>query len=86
MTNPMPAAEVEITAELVRRLLRAASHEAFRAAYAAGRNGAISAGTWARGRGWALNLAIVFLAWTADNPQLHEVGERTLAADLSPAP
>lgn len=120
----MPAAEVEITAELVRRLLRAqhpdlaglpveplangwhpanilirdgrvsgvidfgditagdpasdlslvwmllpaASHEAFRAAYAAASNGAISAGTWARGRGWALNLAIVFLAWSADSP------------------
>jgi aminoglycoside phosphotransferase (APT) family kinase protein len=67
-------------------LLPAASHEAFRAAYAAAGNGAISAGTWARGRGWALNLAIVFLARSADNPRLHEVGERTLAAVLSPAP
>ena len=67
-------------------LLPASSHDAFRAAYAAAGNGAISAATWARGRGWALNLAIVFLAWSADNPQLHEVGERTLAAVLSPAP
>ena len=67
-------------------LLPAASHDRFRAAYAAAGNGAISAATWARGRGWALNLAIVFLAWSADNPQLHEVGERTLAAVLSPSP
>jgi aminoglycoside phosphotransferase (APT) family kinase protein len=67
-------------------LLPAASHDRFRAAYAAAGNGAISAATWARGRGWALHLAVVFLAWSADNPQLHEVGERTLAAVLSPSP
>jgi aminoglycoside phosphotransferase (APT) family kinase protein len=71
---------------LVWMLLPAAQHDEFRAAYAAAGNGVISAATWARGRGWALNLAIVFLAWSADNPQLHEVGRRTLAAVLgSPA-
>jgi hypothetical protein len=32
---------------------------------------------------WALNLAVVFLAWSADNPQLHAVGRRTLAAVLA---
>ena len=64
-------------------LLPAASHDAFRAAYAAAGHGVISAATWARGQGWALNLAIVFLAWSADNPQLCQVGQRTLAAVLA---
>lgn len=66
-------------------LLPASCHGAFRAAYAAAGNGAICDPAWARGRGWALNLAIVFLAWSADNPQLHEVGRRTLTAVLSAA-
>jgi aminoglycoside phosphotransferase (APT) family kinase protein len=35
------------------------------------------------GRGWALNLALVFLAWSADNPRLHAVGQHTLAAALA---
>lgn len=67
-------------------LLPAASHDEFRTAYGAAGNGAISDATWARGRGWALRLALVFLAWSADNPQLHEVGRRTLAAVLSSSP
>jgi aminoglycoside phosphotransferase (APT) family kinase protein len=58
----------------------------FRAAYAAAGNGAISDATWARGRGWALNLAIVLLAWSADHPGLNAVGRRTLAAVLADAP
>ena len=36
----------------------------------------------ARARGWALNLAIVFLAHSEDNPVLLEVGRRTLSAVL----
>jgi aminoglycoside phosphotransferase (APT) family kinase protein len=32
----------------------------------------------ARARGWALNLAIVFLAHSEDNPVLRDVGRRTL--------
>jgi aminoglycoside phosphotransferase (APT) family kinase protein len=36
----------------------------------------------ARARGWALNLAIVFLAHSEDNPVLREVGRRTLSAVL----
>jgi aminoglycoside phosphotransferase (APT) family kinase protein len=64
-------------------LLPASCHGQFRAAYAAAGNGAISDATWVRGRGWALNLAIVFLAWSADNPQLHAVGRRTLDAVLA---
>jgi aminoglycoside phosphotransferase (APT) family kinase protein len=38
---------------------------------------------WLRARGWALHFALVFLAHSADNPQLHAVGGRTLAAVLA---
>jgi aminoglycoside phosphotransferase (APT) family kinase protein len=64
-------------------LLPASCHGDFRAAYAAAGRGPLSDATWARGRGWALNLAVVFLAWSADNPRLHVVGRRTLAAVLA---
>jgi len=36
----------------------------------------------ARARGWALNLAIVFLAHSEDNPVLRDIGRRTLRAVL----
>jgi aminoglycoside phosphotransferase (APT) family kinase protein len=64
-------------------LLPAWCHGLFRAAYAEAGNGAVAEATWARGRGWALNLAIVFLAWSADNPRLRAVGRRTLSAVLA---
>ncbi len=67
-------------------LLPASSHDRFRAAYAEAGHGPVADATWARGRGWALNLAIVFLAFSADNPRLHAVGERTLAAVLAALP
>jgi aminoglycoside phosphotransferase (APT) family kinase protein len=67
-------------------LLPASQHDLFRAAYAAAGNGPAGDAAWARGRGWALNLAIVFLAWSADNPRLHAVGRRTLAAVLAALP
>jgi aminoglycoside phosphotransferase (APT) family kinase protein len=53
-------------------------HKAFLSAY-----GGVDEGSWRRARGWALALAIVFLAHSADNPQLHRIGRRTLAAVLS---
>jgi aminoglycoside phosphotransferase (APT) family kinase protein len=67
-------------------LLPVSCHDAFRAAYAQAGNGPAADTTWARGRGWALNLAIVLLAWSADNPRLHEVGRRALAAVLALSP
>jgi aminoglycoside phosphotransferase (APT) family kinase protein len=67
-------------------LLPASCHDPFRAAYAKAGDGPVSDATWARGRGWALNLAIVFLAWSADNPRLHAVGRRTLAVVLAALP
>jgi aminoglycoside phosphotransferase (APT) family kinase protein len=78
-----PAADLS----LAWMLLPARYHGAFRAAYAtAGHDhdhGMLTDAVWARGRGWALNLAVVLLAWSADNPRLHEVGRRTLAAVLA---
>ena len=50
----------------------------------AGLDGADWAALWTRARGWALNLAIVFLAHSADNPQLLNVGRRTLHRVLAP--
>ena len=41
------------------------------------------AALWTRARGWALNLAVVFLAHSADNPQLLNVGHSTLHRVLS---
>jgi aminoglycoside phosphotransferase (APT) family kinase protein len=59
-------------------LLPLSWHGAFRAAYAAAGAGVADDGLWVRARGWALNLGIVFLAYSADNPQLLAVGRRTL--------
>jgi aminoglycoside phosphotransferase (APT) family kinase protein len=33
--------------------------------------------TWARARGWALSLALVFLTFSADNPLMARIGQRT---------
>jgi len=75
-----PAADLS----LAWMLLPVTTHDKFRTAYAAAGNDTISPATWARARGWALNLAIVFLAWSADNPDLHKVGKQTLSATLTP--
>jgi hypothetical protein len=40
----------------------------------------------ARARGWALNLAIVFLAHSEDNPVLRDVGRCTLRTVLADQP
>jgi aminoglycoside phosphotransferase (APT) family kinase protein len=39
----------------------------------------------ARAKGWALNLAVVFLAHSEDNPVLRQVGRRTLGTVLDQA-
>ncbi len=39
--------------------------------------------TWERARGWALSIALMVLANSADNPLLHSLGEITLEAVLS---
>ena len=53
-------------------------HEAFRAAY-----GGVGEDLWRRARGWALALGVVFMAHSADNPQIHGLGRRTVATVLA---
>jgi hypothetical protein len=65
-------------------LLPAQDHDAFRAAYhAAAEQGTGDDDTWARARGWAVALSLVYLAHSADNPQLADIGRRTLSAVLA---
>jgi aminoglycoside phosphotransferase (APT) family kinase protein len=67
-------------------LLPLEQHATFRAAYQSGRAGspdpAARAALWTRARGWALGLAVVFLAHSDDNPQLMTVGRRALGRVL----
>lgn len=58
-------------------ILPASRREDFRRAY-----GRADDGTWARARGWALALALVFLTHSADNPLMAGIGRRTLDAVL----
>ena len=41
--------------------------------------GEVDDDTWARAEGWALLMAISYLATSADNPMMTAIGERTLA-------
>jgi aminoglycoside phosphotransferase (APT) family kinase protein len=59
-------------------LLPAAEREIFRQAY-----GRADDDTWARARGWALSLGLVFLAFSADNPLMAGIGQRTLSELLA---
>ena len=64
-------------------LLPGSLRGAFRDAYQAYRAAAPSDGAlWRRARGWALNLALAFLAHSADNPLINGIGDRTLRAVL----
>lgn len=65
-------------------LLSAEQHDRFWEAYrdASGTAGAVSDPLWLRARGWALNFALVFLAYSADDPRLRRVGESTLRTVL----
>ena len=63
-------------------LLPPDAHFTFRAAYAGASPYNATADLWERARGWALALALVFLAHSADNPLMAGIGERTLATVL----
>jgi aminoglycoside phosphotransferase (APT) family kinase protein len=64
-------------------LLPPGYRDSFWSAYAAdGAAGRADDALRARARGWALNLAIVLLAHSDDNPVLRQVGRRTLRAVL----
>ena len=45
--------------------------------------GGVDDHTWRRSRGWALALALAYLANSADNPLLARIGERTITAVLA---
>jgi hypothetical protein len=64
-----------------------AAYTVSRVAYAAaggpGGDPADDRARWRRARGWALALAIVFLAHSAGNPELLGIGRRALAAVLA---
>jgi aminoglycoside phosphotransferase (APT) family kinase protein len=45
--------------------------------------GDIDDDTWTRARGWALSLALAYLASSADNPMFAALGKRVLAAVLT---
>ena len=63
-------------------LLPAPSHDVFRDAYHAASGSPADDGTWARARGWALALALVFLVSSADNPLMARIGRRAIDAVL----
>jgi aminoglycoside phosphotransferase (APT) family kinase protein len=63
-------------------LLPAAARLEFRSAYAGARRHGANQDLWDRARGWALALALVFLAHSADNPMMAGTGQQTLAAVL----
>ena len=62
-------------------LLPPGLHASFWSAYQAA-GGRAGDALRARARGWALNLAIVFLAHSEDNPVIRQVGRRTLSTVL----
>lgn len=55
-----------------------ADRELFRQEY-----GGVSTSTWDRARGWALSLAVAFLANSADNPEIEAIGRASLERVLA---
>ncbi len=75
-----PAGDLSVAWMLLPLDCRADFWSAYQAA--GGASGLVDDALWARARGWALNLAVVFLAHSEDNPVLRDVGRRTLSAVL----
>ncbi|HVF33112.1 MAG TPA: phosphotransferase, partial [Acidimicrobiales bacterium] len=75
-----PATDLAVAWSLLHRDVDATAREALRAAAGYGDDDA----TWARARGWALSLALAYLASSADHPLIASIGRRTLAAALRP--
>jgi aminoglycoside phosphotransferase (APT) family kinase protein len=76
-----PASDLSV----VWMLLPLDCHDSFWSAYqaAGGAGRRVDDALRTRARGWALNLAIVFLAHSEDNPVLRDVGRRTLSTVLA---
>jgi aminoglycoside phosphotransferase (APT) family kinase protein len=64
-------------------LLPAEHHDAFRNTYRDAASRAADDDIWVRARGWALTLSLAFLAHSADNPQLSQIGHRAIGAVLA---
>ena len=75
-----PAGDLSVAWMLLPPGCQASFWSAYQAA--GGGSGQAGDGLRARARGWALNLAIVFLAHSEDHPVLLEVGRRTLSTVL----
>jgi aminoglycoside phosphotransferase (APT) family kinase protein len=63
-------------------ILPADCYGAFRDGYRDINRHRLSDDTWMRARGWALALAVAFLANSADNRMMADIGRRTMAAVL----
>ena len=48
--------------------------------------GGVDDDTWARARGWALTLAVTYLAASADDPVIGREARQTIAAVLAETP
>jgi aminoglycoside phosphotransferase (APT) family kinase protein len=62
--------------------LPADCHMVFQDAYRAAASHPAGDDCWARAKGWALNMSLVFLAHSADNQQIAAIGQRTISAVL----
>src|SRR5215470_16935962 len=63
-------------------LLPAEDHKAFQDAYRATATYRVDDACWARAKGWALTMSLVYLANSADNALIAGIGQRTLSAVL----
>jgi aminoglycoside phosphotransferase (APT) family kinase protein len=79
ITSGDPAADLSVAW----MLLPGECHDAFRNSYRAAGGRAAGGAIWARARGWALALALAFLAHSADNPMIAGIGRRTIRAALA---
>jgi aminoglycoside phosphotransferase (APT) family kinase protein len=64
-------------------LLPAEDHKAFQDAYRATATYRVDDACWARAKGWALTMSLVYLANSADNALIASIGQRTLSAVLA---
>ena len=64
-------------------LLPADNHETFQNAYRASAGHQADHACWARAKGWALAMSLVYLANAADNALITGIGHRTLRAVLA---
>jgi aminoglycoside phosphotransferase (APT) family kinase protein len=64
-------------------LLPAEHHDAFRNTYQTAAEHEVDDHLWVRARGWALALSLAFLAHSADNPLIAEIGHHTINAVLA---